>query len=458
MLAATAPMAHADELTDQRDRVATQLSQTQAHRNESGAALSQATENLAASQQRLEAARAQLSRTQEALAAAKAKDAELAKKLAKTQSEVEAAKAAVSEAEKAVADEQAKVGDIVRTQYQQRTQLVGVGMLVSGESTGDISTRMQWSTTMFDSTQAEVNRLKETQKRLTEAKDKLVALEAQVKAEREDAAANLKAQKDLEAAARTQATEVANLVTANQNAKAAAEAQVAADEKALGDLNAERADVDKRIADRIAAQKAEAERIARENAARAVAERQAREAAAKARAAKDAADRASSNANQKKAAAAAPKPAPKAEAPAPVNATNSRASAHHGFIYPSEGEITSPFGMRLHPVLGIWKLHDGTDFAAGCGTPLRAPYDGVVTERYFNAGYGNRLMIDHGKVDGRYVTTGLNHAINYTVSPGQRVKQGQIVGYSGSTGYSTGCHLHFMVWLDGEVTNPMSWY
>lgn len=115
--------------------------------------------------------------------------------------------------------------------------------------------------------------------------------------------------------------------------------------------------------------------------------------------------------------------------------------------------------MRVHPVLGYSKLHDGTDFAAGCGAPIRAAADGVVSERYFNAGYGNRLMIDHGSKGGTYVTTGYNHATSYTVSVGDHVSQGQVVGYVGTTGYSTGCHLHLMVWENGSVTNPMSrWF
>ena len=74
--------------------------------------------------------------------------------------------------------------------------------------------------------------------------------------------------------------------------------------------------------------------------------------------------------------------------------------------------------MRLHPVLGYWKLHDGTDFAASCGTPIKAAADGVVAEKYYNGGYGNRLMIDHGSHSGTYVTTGYNHATSYTVSVG----------------------------------------
>ena len=81
-----------------------------------------------------------------------------------------------------------------------------------------------------------------------------------------------------------------------------------------------------------------------------------------------------------------------------------------------------------------------------------------MAERYYNGGYGNRLMIDHGNVGGRYVTTGYNHAIRYTVSVGERVRKGEVIGYVGSTGYSTGCHLHLMVWLDGRVVNPMRWF
>ncbi|MCW2810836.1 MAG: peptidase family protein, partial [Friedmanniella sp.] len=92
------------------------------------------------------------------------------------------------------------------------------------------------------------------------------------------------------------------------------------------------------------------------------------------------------------------------------------------------------------------------------GTAIRAPYAGRVAERYYNAGYGNRLMIDHGMVDGTYVTTGYNHAIRYTVNVGQHVSKGQVIGYVGTTGFSTGCHLHLMVWLNGSVVNPMTWY
>jgi murein DD-endopeptidase MepM/ murein hydrolase activator NlpD len=129
----------------------------------------------------------------------------------------------------------------------------------------------------------------------------------------------------------------------------------------------------------------------------------------------------------------------------------------HGFLHPVAGAVSSSFGMRLHPLLKIWKLHDGTDFAAACGTAIRAPYAGVVTRAFFHSAYGNRLFLRHGSVDGVQVESAFNHAARYLVQPGQRVSRGQVIGEVGSTGLSTGCHLHLMVWLNGQLSNPMSW-
>ena len=134
------------------------------------------------------------------------------------------------------------------------------------------------------------------------------------------------------------------------------------------------------------------------------------------------------------------------------------AGGSHGFLHPVPGAVTSAYGMRFHPVLRRWKLHDGTDFGAGCGTPIRAPYAGVVARAYFNAGYGQRLILDHRTVDGVRVETALNHATHFLVRPGQAVTRGQVVGFVGSTRYSTGCHLHLMVWLDGRMVDPMTWF
>lgn len=130
----------------------------------------------------------------------------------------------------------------------------------------------------------------------------------------------------------------------------------------------------------------------------------------------------------------------------------------HGFGHPVPGAVTSPFGVRFHPVLKVWKLHDGTDLGASCGTPIRAPFGGRVQQVSTTRGYGRRLLLQHGRVDGHAVVTAYNHAQSYVVQPGQRVARGDLLGYVGSTGFSTGCHLHLMVWLDGTLTNPMTWF
>jgi murein DD-endopeptidase MepM/ murein hydrolase activator NlpD len=136
----------------------------------------------------------------------------------------------------------------------------------------------------------------------------------------------------------------------------------------------------------------------------------------------------------------------------------SGSSGAHGLLRPVPGGVTSGFGRRFHPLLKVWKLHDGTDFGAACGTPILAPHAGLVTRVSTNAAYGNRLFIDHGRVDGRQLMTGFNHALRYVVGVGSRVSRGQVIGYVGATGYATGCHLHLMVWLDGRLTNPMMWF
>lgn len=133
-------------------------------------------------------------------------------------------------------------------------------------------------------------------------------------------------------------------------------------------------------------------------------------------------------------------------------------SGSHGFSLPVNGPVTSPFGKRFHPIFHRWKLHDGTDFGAACQTPIRAPYDGKVKQQYSSSGYGNRLMLDHGVVDGKRVVSGFSHASSYTVGVGDKVRKGDVIGHVGQTGYATGCHLHLMVWLNGHLKNAMSWY
>jgi murein DD-endopeptidase MepM/ murein hydrolase activator NlpD len=129
-----------------------------------------------------------------------------------------------------------------------------------------------------------------------------------------------------------------------------------------------------------------------------------------------------------------------------------------GFLLaPVAGPVTSPFGYRIHPIYGYWGLHDGTDFGAGCGSALRASAAGTVISSYYSSVYGNRLYVNVGKVNGHNLTIVYNHATGYRVGVGAHVDRGQTVGYVGSTGWSTGCHLHFTVLRDGNPVDPMGY-
>jgi len=112
--------------------------------------------------------------------------------------------------------------------------------------------------------------------------------------------------------------------------------------------------------------------------------------------------------------------------------------------------ISSVFGGREHPVLGGWRLHKGTDYAADRGTPVRAIGDGVVVRAGWGAGYGNVVEIRHRN---GFVTR-YGHLSRFSVRAGQRVEIGQTVAYVGSTGLATGPHLHFEVLVDGQQRDP----
>jgi murein DD-endopeptidase MepM/ murein hydrolase activator NlpD len=131
----------------------------------------------------------------------------------------------------------------------------------------------------------------------------------------------------------------------------------------------------------------------------------------------------------------------------------------NGFLdLPVDGSITSPYGWRIHPIFGYRSLHDGVDIGAGCGTPIRAAAAGKVLAEYYQSAWGNRIIVDHGVHFGVGVATISNHLSGYAVSVGEHVTRGEVIGYVGTTGWSTGCHLHFTVLQNGVATDPMNWF
>ena len=134
---------------------------------------------------------------------------------------------------------------------------------------------------------------------------------------------------------------------------------------------------------------------------------------------------------------------------------STQAPSSSGWVKPLKSyTITSPFGMRKHPVLGYERMHEGVDMAAPQGTPIYAAKSGkVTTASYQKGGAGNYVSINHG--DG--FSSIYMHMTRYIVSKGQYVNAGQVIGYVGSTGISTGPHLHFGIAYKGEYVNPMKY-
>ncbi len=439
-----ATSARADELDDQQSSLQNQIQQSGAAIDSHHSALDAASAEVASSRQALADAQAALAKAQSELDAARAVDQQKAAELANAEQELTDAKTAVQSGRAAVDAQQSKAAQDMRTAHQQNTGMLSIGMLfVDTQDAGSVNSRVQWASTLYNANSSELNRLSEMQLQLQNAQTQMATLENNARVIREAAAAQLSVTRSAEQAADNAAGQVSQLVAANEAAEAAAAQLLAEERAAYASMQAEMDSVTQQIQERNARQAAEAEAAAA--AARAAA---AAQAAAEAQAAAAA-----------QAVAAQQQQAPAQQAPAQQVAQAPAASSGSGFpLYtPANGPYTSPYGYRTNPVLGYSELHDGLDIGASCNTPVYAASSGTVTQASPAAstgGWGNRVVLDNGTINGQQVSTGYNHMSSYIVGVGQWVDRGQVIGYIGTTGLSTGCHLHFHVWINGSVTNP----
>lgn len=311
---------------------------------------------------------------------------------------------------------QDQLGNMARDAYQQGA-VTGLSIALEAQSPEDFTNRIVLMDTVIRVRAATLRGLDTVQAEGKAVRAHLVAVRQQVaalKVQAEAALAQATAARNLAAATKTKL----DLLAAAQTRYAA----TVAAEKA-GEIT------------RIKTMQAQSDALARVLAARAKA---AREKAARERAAREAAARA-------------------AHQPVPQSSTQGSSS---GFLsYPVNAPVSSEFGLRFDPVMQRYQLHAGIDFAVNCGSPVYAAADGdviMVTPESASGGYGNRLVIDHGFLRGVDLTTTYNHLTSWVVTGGH-VARGQLVAYSGTTGFSTGCHLHFETRQDGTPVNPRNW-
>jgi murein DD-endopeptidase MepM/ murein hydrolase activator NlpD len=408
------PAAKKKQLESQINESKADLAEASDQLGKSVAAYNQAAAKYQVVQVRYAAAQGQL-------AAAKAADAVAAGKLAAAEAALRAAVADVEAGEKLIAEKRAVAGRAVRSAYQQQNSLVGLSIALRGAAPADIATGMQVQRNVFGIQGNAISNLNNAQAQLASKRVKVAASEKAAEGARAEAAATVKRVAELTRQVAADRAEAAAIAKVKLTAYKAAEKEKNTELAQYNALLRERNRVEQLLIARAKAEKA---------------------AAARRKAAAEKAEREKARRENRK---------PRDIPDDPPASDNGRLS------YPVSSYITSPYGMRFHPVLHYWKLHDGTDFRAPCGVPIRAAASGVVTDKYYNGGYGNRIFVSHGVMDGSSITTVYNHLSRYKARVGERVSKGEIIGYSGTTGYSTGCHLHFMVYQDGRVVNPMKW-
>lgn len=438
VLAGAGP-ALADELSNRRadverrqaaaDQRAAQLAETL---EELDGELAQAVQQLAEVEAQLPAAQQRLDQAVAAAEAAQREAEILAARLQAARDE----EAAITE-QIAVDDEREQeirlaIGQMAREAYKGGRDVSGMSVMLDAESSQDfvqkyglVSTAMRTQTQVLDELTALAAKNRNAQARQTAVRAKVDELKASADAKLEEARA-------AEAEAAAAKVEVERLVAEQKKRKAAIEGRKDEAQAQAAAADAERTKLSGDLARII-----EEQRVQRE-----------REAAAAAAAAAAAGNQGGGSGGGGGGGGGGTSTQPGGARPGAWFAN----PTVHNPIY-----VTSEYGMRLHPVLGYYRMHAGIDLRDRCGEAVYAGRDGTVQWARYRSGYGNQVMVDHGWVNGASLMSSYNHLSSFTVGPGSRVTAGQVIGYAGNTGTSAACHLHFEVYINGATVNPRSY-
>jgi len=379
-----------------RDEILAQLRQDL---DESSEAMINAAADLRLAEGALPAAKRTATQTQQLLLAAQRREAAAAKLRGIAQVELIVTTRDMEDMAAQVADQHDRIGRLARAVYQSGGSMSDMSMLLEAQSPADFAERMVAFQTVLNSQRSALDDLQTVQTTYADRTDALEVVRDKVAAADEKAQRELGVVAGLAARAQAAETEVRRLVTARAAAVAAT------------------------------------------NAAQVV----------------DAAQGQVQQGSQTSLQAQLLAQAKALLGPAGSRPGSSVPSVPGTLSWPAHGPITSPFGMRVHPITGVRKLHTGTDLGVPCGTPVHAAREGTVLSAGWDTAYGFRTVVSHGVVNGALLTTTYNHQSHVGVSAGQHVDVGQVIGLSGTTGYSTGCHLHFELLVNADFVDPMPW-
>jgi murein DD-endopeptidase MepM/ murein hydrolase activator NlpD len=385
--------AHADDLGNKKQQAQHNVKTAQTDLEDSSTAAAAATKNLQAAQASLATAQINQARTEGELTTAQVLDTQMQARLVTAQSALTQAVADVVAGEAEVAAESRALAQIAVASYTYGDpSLMRISILLQGAEPDDIAVQLAALGNIQDQQAGTVQALRAAQKQLVIQRRKVKAAEIDVAEQRQAAAVNLANKLELEHQAAAASARVVRLIAVRRSAAITAVATQAADARKLAASKKQEARVEQAIL-------AQARR------------------------------------------------------------------AHHrsgftgstgAFLLPpvANSYITSPYGWRIHPIYGYWGLHNGDDFHAPCGVPEVASASGTVVSQYYSDVWGNRLFLDVGPVNGKDMTLIYNHISAYRSHVGEQVTRGQTIALAGTTGWSTGCHLHFTVMLDGTAVDP----
>lgn len=404
-LAATAvgglsvPMAHAADhhaLKQKQKQAQAHVATVKSDLDDSSAALQQATKTLDDAKAKLATAQAHLAEVNGQLATAQQVEAQLQSQLQASQAALTQAKSDLAAGQDAVTKGRDAVKQTVLSTYTQGDPtLLEVGQLMKATTPADIVRQLNYGHVVATAETNTYDQLKAAEVVLEVRKQKLADATAQVATQEKAAADHLVQVQDLQQQAAAAATAVQGLVTQATAAQAQAKQVKKRDQKALDQARKK----EQRITQQILAAAAKHHR------------------------------------------------------------NRNVASTSGMFVKPvAHTYITSPYGWRIHPIYHYWGLHDGDDFHAPCGTPELAVGPGKVVSEYYSSVWGNRLYLDLGTINGAQYTAIYNHIPDggYRAKVGQVVAEGQTIAVAGTTGWSTGCHLHFTIMKNGTAIDPMT--
>lgn len=432
-----------------------------------------------AAQQALEQAEAQLpganselAAAQSAAAAAAQADAAAAAALAAAEAEVERTKGEIEALRVKIEDLKAALGGFARRVYTDGGDIAELDVILNSRDLSEITEKIESMQTVTRGKNKAMVEFLTAKAELDAALVRLEEQERQAEQMRAQAAATLQDAQGAAARAAAAKTSVDQLIQQRTGAVSVIESQRSTVQAQYDSLRAAQDEIGRILAEREAErQRREAEERARAEAEAARQRELARQAAEAAAAAQAAAAAAAAQAQQQaNAAAAAAAQQQAAEANRRAQAAQQAAvqaedvaqqvatpapAGNGGWVYPVGGYRSSPPGPRSHPAYGYWACHMGEDIAAPSGTPIYAASGGTVISAGWNyGGYGIMTIIDHGGG----VTSIYAHMSATAAGSGARVSAGQVIGYVGSTGDSTGPHLHFEIRVGGQAYLPSGWF